>query len=266
VSRALAELAAIQYNLNMHAAPKRGGAWSVTDLGEVAARLGSIVTFDRRGDVYWLDDFEDGKAKWAAETSGAGAGVAVSTTYARNGAKSVELTAGTDMSHYAGIGRLFPYPALSRWGFEGSWSFDSDLETFDIIISVYDGTNLTSAILRYDCVNQKVQYLDSAGAMQDLATSVDLHDYYNMFNTFKLVLDLETGKYERAIANESEYDMAGIALQQAAIAVSPVVKLSMRNTAVGGTGGVVYVDDVIVTRNEPGPERTTPRLLVGVGG
>ena len=47
----------------------------VTDLGELAARLGSIVSHDRRGDVIWLDGFEDGLDKWQPTTSGSGAAV-----------------------------------------------------------------------------------------------------------------------------------------------------------------------------------------------
>jgi len=38
--------------------------YQMTDLGELAVRLGSIVTHDRRGDVIFLEDFEEGMGRW----------------------------------------------------------------------------------------------------------------------------------------------------------------------------------------------------------
>ncbi len=43
-----------RYYQNMHARPKRAGVHSVTDLGELAARLDSLDVYDRRGDVVWM--------------------------------------------------------------------------------------------------------------------------------------------------------------------------------------------------------------------
>ena len=261
----LRDLAEQVYAVDNRAIPRRGAVSSVTDLGELAVRLGSIVTFDRRGDVYWLDGFEEGISKWDTVSVGIGGGVALSASYARNGLYSCELTAGQFMTHYAEISRNFPYPTLSRWGFECHWSFDSDLDTLDVLVSVYDGTNLTTGKLRYDYGNQRLQYWDSDGAWQNLATSVDLEPGYGIFNACKLVLDLEEAEYERVIVNESEYDMEGVALQQGASAVSPGVKLGVRNTGDGSHNNVVYVDDVIITQNELGRSRTYARTLALVG-
>ncbi|GAI56753.1 unnamed protein product, partial [marine sediment metagenome] len=38
--------------------------YRLADMGELAVRLGSIVTHDRRGDVIWMDNFDSGIAKW----------------------------------------------------------------------------------------------------------------------------------------------------------------------------------------------------------
>ena len=53
-----------------HGHPDYGGAaplatvYTLQDLAELAARLGSIDVFDRRGNVLLLDDFESGIKKW----------------------------------------------------------------------------------------------------------------------------------------------------------------------------------------------------------
>ena len=268
MSRAVEQMAALQYNLAMVASRRRGGISSVTDLGELAVRLGSIVTFDRRGDVYWLDGFEEGVAKFAATAVGTGAGVALALDYCRSGNWSCGLTAGSDAGHYAKIARLFPYPALSRWGFECSWSFDSDLERFEIGVEVDDGSGAVwTGVLSYLLADEKLQYKDAdTGTWADLATSVKLYDDYGMFNGMKLVLDLVDGEYERAILNESEYDMNGLALEEGVSAVeTPLIRLTLQNTGDSGKNSIVYVDDVIVTQNEPGRSEATGRTLKLVG-
>ncbi|GAI49683.1 unnamed protein product, partial [marine sediment metagenome] len=47
-------------------------AGTLADMGELAARLSSIVEYDRRGDVVYLDDFEEPVLKWSPLAAGAG--------------------------------------------------------------------------------------------------------------------------------------------------------------------------------------------------
>jgi len=46
--------------------------YSLHDMGELAVRLGSIVSFDRRGDVIFSDSFQNGLGKVYASGVGAG--------------------------------------------------------------------------------------------------------------------------------------------------------------------------------------------------
>ena len=68
----------------------------VTDLGELAVRLGSPVAYDRQGNVIYTESFENGLAGWDTDTSGAGASVDVSFGRGVHGAWAGRLVAGSD--------------------------------------------------------------------------------------------------------------------------------------------------------------------------
>jgi len=63
----------------------------VQDVGELAARLGSIVTFDRRGNVIWLTSFEDGLQGTSFGVDHVDSKGTLSTNRALGGAYSIRL-------------------------------------------------------------------------------------------------------------------------------------------------------------------------------
>ena len=97
----------------------------LADLGELAVRLGSIITFDRRGDIVWFDDFEGDVFKWERDPSGVDAAIIVSPEAARNGAFSAKLTTGNLADDHATILHHLPYPVTSRVGFEISFTVNN---------------------------------------------------------------------------------------------------------------------------------------------
>ncbi|KKK91844.1 hypothetical protein LCGC14_2708890, partial [marine sediment metagenome] len=103
------------------------------NIAELAARLGGIVSFYRRGDVLWLDDFEGTIGKWAV--SGTGASASLSTDDARNGAKSGKLTLGAGKEIF--INRVMGYPVISNMGFEMSWKHDTSLSQYEWSLYLY---------------------------------------------------------------------------------------------------------------------------------
>jgi hypothetical protein len=248
--RALSQLLADQYHQSMVAARRRGPVWSVTDMGELAVRLGSIVRFDRRGDVVFMDSFEDGLLKWGASWVAEGGSVALSHEAARSGGWSVLLTA--TPGHYTSMGLVLPYPVLGRFGLECSFQFDYFLDTLRLSLSLFNGTYLKTGRVRYDLPGERLQYCDADGNYQDLVTGLDLFSALMPFWTWKLVCDFEENEYVRLIVNEREYDLSGLALLSDDSSDVPHLEISVTNQAqMGGENSLVYVDDVVVTQNEP---------------
>jgi len=225
--------------------------YSLQDMAELAARLGSIVTFDRRGDVIWLDDFEDNINKWGQEPSGVGAAIALSTDAARNGGYSCKLTTGNVAGEYARIIHSGPYPILSKIGFEISFTLDTNTMRFRIGLSLYDGTYHSRASVQYNMPFARVEYVDENGVWQVLDTITPLRSGHTLFHTIKLVVDFVNYKYERLLLDSLSYDLTPYSLYRIGDTSSPVLLVDAIHYTNVDANISNYVDDAIITQNEP---------------
>jgi hypothetical protein len=224
--------------------------YPVTDVGELAARLGSPVTHDRRGDVIWWDDFEWGLAKWITGAGGTGASVALSTATARNGRASVLLTAGSTAGNFARLERYNPYPVLSMFGEEVSVALGSPIEDFQVLLYLSDGQEMTQFAIRYNDANSRLEYTDSTGAWLPFATSKSLFRDLTLFHTLKMVIDGRTRQYVRAVVDDATYSLGGLGAYVSPNLSAPNLRLQLLLHGRVGFNDRVYVDDVILTQNE----------------
>jgi hypothetical protein len=223
----------------------------VRDLGELAVRLGSIVSFDRRGELVWFDDFEDTLNKWTTDFSGTGAAAAISTTRARNGAQSVKLTAGSSLSNRSRIEHKHALPVVSRLGFEFSWQMESVIDYLQAVMLVRRTPVLLQYIIRWTLNTETLAYVDSVSQLQTIVTGVSLAVADTQFHTFKLVIDEETQEFRHVIIDDVQYDLEGIPAVVSPTATQPEWEVSISAVGTEGNNDVVYVDDVILTQNEP---------------
>ena len=231
-----------------------GGAatvYQMSDLGELAARLGSTITFDRRGDVIWWDDFECGLAKWPVSLSGTGAAGALSTIRARNGRSSLLLTGGSDANRTAIAVHAEPFARLSRFGFEWSFNLPLAIDYVKGVIFVYDGVNQTFWEWKWSDTLNAVRYLDGATVLDVTAASVDILNGGTQFSTMKLVVDPSANRYVRGLFNNREIDLDGVSGVQFPDAQAARIVLQIEVHSRAGQNDQVYVDDTILTQNEP---------------
>lgn len=226
-------------------------AYAMMDLGELAARLGSLVTFDRRGNVVFLEDFEGGTLFWTASGGPGGGSAALSTTWGKTGSQSCALTAGAGALGQARIYREFYIPVVGLTGIESSFTVDADTDYVLMIMRYYDGSGYKSGGLRYDRANTKIEYKNSSNAWTDLITSYELNTTTAQFNTWKLVLDLANTEYERALINDNEEDMEGIALYDTGTGGTEHLYVNIRHDSAHADAKTIYIDNVILTINEP---------------
>ncbi len=231
-------------------APK-ATVYSLQDMAELAVRLGSIVSFDRRGDVVWLDDFENNVNHWGTDTSGTGASVALTTDRARNGAKSVALITGNADGEYASIlvGRQLPH--LGRIGLELSLSVLSRVDHWLIDLSYSDGDEVIEAALRVYPATGIIQLYTRPRRWETIHTAGAWYSSAGYWYTLKLVVDLEARTYRHLLFGPTSIDLAAYDLYVGASGVAPIIEVYIYVEGMGGGVGTGYVDDVIVTQNEP---------------
>lgn len=223
----------------------------VDDLAELAARLGSIVVYDRRGDVIVLDDFSKGLEAWNLTTSGTGAAAVLETTYPRFPPFCVRLTGGSTTGWSASMYRYFSPLVLGGLGVEVSVAFLTEFDRFDLNLWYRDGTTLYRCDIRLDDVNDEIQYLNSSGAYTKLADLPALWTTVGAYHSIKLVGDFSTEKYVRLLLDLTEYDPSAYALYSVAQTGYPFVYLAFGLTSRDGQNDNCRVDGVIMTQNEP---------------
>ena len=225
--------------------------YGLSDMGELAARLGSIDTFDRRGDITFLEDFESSLVKWDIIPFGVGAGAHISSEACRFGSLSAKLTTGNVIDDYIQIHHFSPYPVKSAIGAESSFTVNANLARIVLYLRVYDGTNLNESAFRYTPATGVLEYQDFTTGWTQLAAGVVLEALDHYFHLFKLVVDFSTGYYKRLIVNETEYDMSTLKYKIAADAGKPKLAAQFFIATAVNSNQSIYVDDFILTQNEP---------------
>lgn len=221
------------------------------DSGELAARLDSPVKFDRRGNVVSMDDFEGTTLRWNVQGAGAGYGAAISTDSAFSGSKSCKMTAGAGEFGAAYIYKYIAYKIPGKVGYEFSFTIDENTFSITLRFEYYNGSKHGSGKIRYLYESSKFQYLNSGGGWTDLLTSIALRTGPFNFHTMKLVIDTENHEYVRFLLDNHSESMADIAIQKSGSAANPSLYLGIEHTSEHADAKSIYIDDIIITQNEP---------------
>lgn len=225
--------------------------YGLDDMGELAVRLGSSHLWDRRGDVLYATDFRDGMGMFYAWGIGLGWAVNLVTSHSRQGAYSVNLKAGSNLEAIAAITLRLPFQEQSSVGLECSFSIDALTSSILDQHHWYDGSRHCNAFIRYDHVGKQLLYLDNAGAEIVLANNIDLRESIYPEHTMKLVVNMIERTYVRFMLDDLTYNMKGTGIWSEASIVRPYWLFAITHYAVPGNNPDCYVDNVIVTQNEP---------------
>lgn len=226
--------------------------YTIEDLGELAARLSSIVTFDRRGNVICLEDFNGNLAKlYTYEAIPAHPStIIISSEKAISGAFSCKITTDVYENDGLNINIALPYPVLSKMGHECCWMRDDNLKELYMGLGLNDGTVDYFGYLRWNKATGIWKYFTTGAAWVALTPTASYGT--TMFNRTKVVADFVSKEFCRLIANEHTYDLTGLLLYSSARVASPNLWTYFKATNDdGGNNCVTYLDDIIATQNEP---------------
>jgi len=221
------------------------------DDAELAARLGSINTFDRRGNIAYFDNCSESLEKWNLSLTGAGASIILTTEKPHMGDASIKLTGGSTVTKRAAILKYTPELPSTRIGAEFIFNLEQDIEEIEIMIAQAEATTTSRGKIQFDIPNNKIYYL--AGVAE---TKTELADYEfdtatGLYHSAKLVIDYSTGKYVRLVLSHRQYDMSTYDLYVNVAAYTPKCTSRFRLTSTDGNNGFAYVGGFIFTQNEP---------------
>jgi len=182
--------------------------FSLQDLGELAARLGSIDVYDRRGEVILLEDFAYGLSKWSAFGRGTLASVEVQASNTNLGAYCIRMVGGSDDGLNSNIQRALGSYSFGRMGGEISIAFPTEFDNFAFNLNYRYGSSALIGSVKIDRITNAIYIQDINNLWQKIGDLTGLVNTAYSYHTLKLCVDFNTGYYIRAMFDYNGYDLS----------------------------------------------------------
>lgn len=225
--------------------------YGLSDMGELAARLGSVVTYDRRGDVVWIEKFNNGMTNW----TGAGAAGFVADESALESLSegvSLRTIAPNAGAFDVSVNRRDGLPVNSRLGLEFAFLPDANADDIILLFTIHDGTVRHYSRIRIRLDDGIIDYVNDGTGFKQFVAGVDIKYDGLTWHHVKLVVDYSTSEYVRLLIDNIEYSMAGLGIWDFGVVTAPYLSTTLHQQYAGGVAlATVYFDNVILTQNEP---------------
>lgn len=225
--------------------------YPLADLGELAARMGSLVTYDRRGEVIWATDMRQGLSGWATGGAGTGNKVILTADYSMYGGFTLALVGGSDSTRLAEAIRYFSPATLGKAGLEIAVAFTNTFSLFYVQLQRFDGSTRYLAQFKLDLIFDRITVRTDTSSDQKIDDLNDPVSAYGYHHNIKLVADFENNTYIRLLYDQTEYDLSAYNLYEENAVDVAQHRMNIYHHSSAGDNDVAYVDRVILSANEP---------------
>jgi hypothetical protein len=228
----------------------KGNTYTLSDMAELAARLGAAHNFDRLGDLIYGNTFSNGINGLNIIGGGTGNHVEVDGQAGIFGPLCAHLISDVGEGNYSGLRAVLPFTGSARLGAEASFSFVVDNGTFYIYIRRYRDNVEKQGSIRLTRQTKTLEYRDNTG-WHTLDTYPAVFGGYFDYNRLKVVVDFDKVEYVRIRYNDRTYNMQGIPLYTTSASSDSMIFGEVRaENCYHATLGI-RVGHIILTQNEP---------------
>lgn len=203
------------------------------------------------GTVHWTTNFELPIHTLIIGGTPGGAGV-LTTEYAFTDCTSLKLTTLNVQYSTINANKNTGLPETRQVGLECNIAMPAtNGRSIDLILAYSTTTTKYNACVRYDLINKKWQYRNSAGTYTDItdgAQNMNLHP--TMFNHMKFIVDHSTHKYIRLMSNDKSWDLSELDIYSQAIAGSETLTATVEGKTDANAAVDFYLDDMTITEEE----------------
>jgi hypothetical protein len=241
----------------VHGTPDWGGSapkittYKLDDHAELAARLGSIVSYDRRGEVLWLQDFTEGGQPFQVAGFGIGGDGYLTCAGALSGGICLCLQTDVLAGDYERVYQHGYYQVEGGVGQEIWFTVAANLRSVRMRVIMYTGVRSYDYQVMYNQITGELSVYEAGGAWPVIGVIAPLDTLYASYHPFKMVFNTITHEYVRVLLVDKEFSARGIGCFEAAI-VSAKSMISMVYVTAEAAGGcAINLDNWIMTQNEP---------------
>lgn len=220
-------------------------------LAEMVARLGSPVVYERSGQVYFIDSFEEGLQNWTPVAVGGSSAAAIAVNTKCTGGYSLKITAGGAVGAWQRMIANRGLLPVGKVGFAVAFALPGYVDYLTFRLRYYSSTGYHYGEICLNDATSKVQLWQSGVGLVDVADlGMAYRDATNWYYV-KFTVDVSSGKYVRLRLNSVTVDISAYTMGWWASAAGPHVQIE---TQIGNRTGYVdsaYLDDILLTFAEP---------------
>jgi len=227
------------------------GTAGFTGLEELAARLGSIVPWDVKGNIILMEDFESELTEWT-DDSDVGCSATRSSRHKYSGDWAVKLyqpaglAAGTPSLY-----RYFHFPGTTKYAAFARFYWDAGGKTSWLWVKLRNGTTEFYIEVDFYYLTSTLSVITTGGAYYDITAAVGLLPPGNAWFPVLVTFDLESGYYNKLYVGDTEYDISSVALYSTPLVSYPSGSIGVQANTVSEGSTTTYVDDIIIAKNVP---------------
>lgn len=224
----------------------------ITDMSELAVRLGGLNWFDRLGTVLMQEGFQRGLVNWGHNSYPAAAFAVPSARYYSTIPYSAMFVTTTAIGSYSGLQRSFPFPYIANFGVEMHFKSIVAFKYLYWRLSFYDGTYCYIVQIRINYADSQLEISDETGSYVNIADLNIRIGANSPFHVVKCTFDLTNERYVRLMLDEADHNVTDVSLRKVASGISPHLDMIIMLMPVSLTVNAVWIDNIIFTTDEPG--------------
>lgn len=225
--------------------------YGLDDLAEHAARLRAVPSWDRKGHVVFSDSFREGTGAWYSQVSSADGVLCPFTERALSPPFCVKMVNGSGGATYARLAHYLGYAYRGRCGLEFNVAYGPDIEYIKCGLFSALPTGRQLFYVRYIPATGDLAHGWDGGVWTPFANTAILAGNVWEWRNVKLVADFSTGFFDKLVLLGTVYDMSAIPCVTLAAFVPYNWEVFIENESTTADQYDLFLDDVIVTIDEP---------------